>query len=284
MKPKQVKPSRPRGSSANLRERKLQLQQRDDAFIALVSAKLPPTESELLDLARQHSIPPSIAIELFYKTGFKLRARGLFKRRRPASETETTQQGLAFSVFSQNQGMFRKLAKPFLLRGVPLEMLYDYCLDNTFHAVEYFDETHPSGIKLKAWVFTCWKSAMRTALRDYSVQRTRFRSMEVPRSKDPADRLVHEPVAKTRRPDEILQRSQEFSERFAQRERLHRALFRLPDRMQAVIRRRFGIGTGVSESLRDIGHDLGVTHERVRQIESDALKKLRNLMEQSESR
>lgn len=42
-----------------------------------------------------------------------------------------------------------------------------------------------------------------------------------------------------------------------------------------VVKRRFGIGGGNKETLEDIGKDYDVTRERIRQIESSAMKKLR---------
>jgi RNA polymerase primary sigma factor len=49
----------------------------------------------------------------------------------------------------------------------------------------------------------------------------------------------------------------------------------LTEREQLVLRRRFAIGGGRTHSLEQIGQQLGVTRERVRQIERGALEKLR---------
>ena len=48
----------------------------------------------------------------------------------------------------------------------------------------------------------------------------------------------------------------------------------LYDRERRVIERRFGLGNDQPNTLEEIGADMGVTRERVRQIEAKALKKL----------
>jgi RNA polymerase primary sigma factor len=54
-----------------------------------------------------------------------------------------------------------------------------------------------------------------------------------------------------------------------------RALSALSPREESVIRLRFGIGQGESMTLEEVGQILGVTRERIRQIEEKALMKLR---------
>ncbi|PWU54788.1 RNA polymerase subunit sigma [Micromonospora sp. S4605] len=49
----------------------------------------------------------------------------------------------------------------------------------------------------------------------------------------------------------------------------------LPERAVRIVERRFGLGTGEEETLEDIAVDYGVTRERIRQIQSKSLAKLR---------
>jgi len=53
----------------------------------------------------------------------------------------------------------------------------------------------------------------------------------------------------------------------------------LEDKQRAVVDRRFGLHGHHRETLDQIGEEIGVTRERVRQIQQDALQKLRTLME-----
>ncbi len=64
-------------------------------------------------------------------------------------------------------------------------------------------------------------------------------------------------------------------------EELERAFARLTPREQTVIALRFGIDDGYSHTLSEIGQKLGVTRERVRQLEGEALMKLRALLDQA---
>lgn len=60
-----------------------------------------------------------------------------------------------------------------------------------------------------------------------------------------------------------------------------RCIESLDSREANIIRRRFGIGSGKSESLQDIAADFGVSRERIRQLEARAKYKLRKLMERT---
>jgi RNA polymerase primary sigma factor len=58
-------------------------------------------------------------------------------------------------------------------------------------------------------------------------------------------------------------------------DRLRAVLGTLPDRSATVMRMRFGLDDGRARTLDEVGKDLGLTRERIRQIERDTLKDLR---------
>ncbi len=59
-------------------------------------------------------------------------------------------------------------------------------------------------------------------------------------------------------------------------EQLHAVLGTLPEREAGVVSMRFGLTGGQPKTLDEIGKAYGVTRERIRQIESQAMSKLRN--------
>jgi RNA polymerase primary sigma factor len=62
----------------------------------------------------------------------------------------------------------------------------------------------------------------------------------------------------------------------ALRQEINAALASLSPRETLVIRLRFGLKDGQPRTLEEVGHKFGVTRERIRQIEADALRKLRH--------
>ena len=62
-------------------------------------------------------------------------------------------------------------------------------------------------------------------------------------------------------------------------DRLREALATLSEREEHILRLRFGIGNYQEHTLEEVGQELGVTRERIRQIETSALKTLRRYLE-----
>ena len=65
-------------------------------------------------------------------------------------------------------------------------------------------------------------------------------------------------------------------------ERIKHLLERMSKREQKILKLRFGLKDGVPHTLRDTAKHFGITRERVRQIESAAMKKMREYMLQQE--
>ena len=57
---------------------------------------------------------------------------------------------------------------------------------------------------------------------------------------------------------------------------IEEALLELNEREQQVVRMRFGLDDGQIRTLEEVGRAFGVTRERIRQIESKTLAKLRH--------
>ena len=55
----------------------------------------------------------------------------------------------------------------------------------------------------------------------------------------------------------------------------------LPDKQKEVVIRRFGLRGHESYTLEEVGRDIGLTRERVRQIQVEALKRLREILEKN---
>jgi RNA polymerase primary sigma factor len=76
--------------------------------------------------------------------------------------------------------------------------------------------------------------------------------------------------------DSSLAEPEESATREALRERIRAILDELPPRERRVLQMRYGIGSNSDATLAEIGAELGLTRERVRQIERETLRKLRD--------
>ena len=77
-------------------------------------------------------------------------------------------------------------------------------------------------------------------------------------------------------PDEVSPSPEDELLSEAQRRGIERILSTLDTREADVIKWRFGLFDGIEYTLSEIGKKLGISRERVRQIEGDALRKLRH--------
>ncbi|WP_188191859.1 sigma-70 family RNA polymerase sigma factor [Nonomuraea sp. SYSU D8015] len=75
--------------------------------------------------------------------------------------------------------------------------------------------------------------------------------------------------------DEDGAQVQELTERRALSDELHQVVTALPPREAFIIRLRYGLSGQEVQSYSEIGEQLGLTRERIRQLEKQALKRLR---------
>jgi RNA polymerase primary sigma factor len=76
--------------------------------------------------------------------------------------------------------------------------------------------------------------------------------------------------------DDLLPKPSDAAFQEVLREQLHDALDGLDPREREVLEMRFGLVDGQTRTLEEVGNILGVTRERIRQIETKALRKLRH--------
>lgn len=100
-------------------------------------------------------------------------------------------------------------------------------------------------------------------------------SVDIPIGKD-ADRVLLDAIPDEMNPDPFaaLQETDVVAH-------LDIWLNELTEKQRAVVERRFGLHGREKATLEEVGDEIGVTRERVRQIQIDALKKLREVMERS---
>ena len=101
----------------------------------------------------------------------------------------------------------------------------------------------------------------------------RVTSMDIPVGPD-SDRSIAETIADTQvtDPSQLLQDS-DIKDSIAS------WLDELSDKQREVVSRRFGLRGYESSTLEEVGREIGLTRERVRQIQVEALKRLRAIME-----
>ena len=85
-------------------------------------------------------------------------------------------------------------------------------------------------------------------------------------------------------PDKELPEQESIIEGIALKQKIMDALSVLTPREEEIIRMRFAIGYGCTSTLDEVGKKFGLTRERIRQIEEEALKKLAKSKAASELR
>lgn len=101
----------------------------------------------------------------------------------------------------------------------------------------------------------------------------RITSVDTPRTED-FDKSLLDTIADEQNPDPMLVLQEEDLLKH-----IDLWLSQLNEKQRIVVEKRFGIGGGEIATLEEVGAEIGITRERVRQIQIEALKKLRELLE-----
>ncbi|MDH3831823.1 MAG: RNA polymerase sigma factor RpoS, partial [Gammaproteobacteria bacterium] len=101
----------------------------------------------------------------------------------------------------------------------------------------------------------------------------RVTSVDVPVGKD-SDKLVIDAI-----PDETITDPSDLLQDEDVLVNLETWISQLSDKQREVVERRFGLHGYKISTLEEVGNEIGVTRERVRQIQMDALKRLREILE-----
>jgi RNA polymerase nonessential primary-like sigma factor len=103
----------------------------------------------------------------------------------------------------------------------------------------------------------------------------RVASVDAPMDADP-DRSLLDAIA-----DESVQAPENIMQSEAMQTQIKAWLQELSDKQRQVVERRFGLNGHEIATLEEVGADIGVTRERVRQIQVEALKRLRMILEKN---
>jgi RNA polymerase sigma factor (sigma-70 family) len=123
-----------------------------------------------------------------------------------------------------------------------------------WHAIQGYDPRRGTAFSTYAWVAICRQIHQRA--RELS-QETDIRAQGVP--------ATWEEVEPEERVEQILIL-----------EALEELVGRLPERLRRVVVRRYGLEADPPRTLQEVGDELGLTRERIRQLQQDALAWLRH--------
>ena len=279
---------------------------------ALVRGKQSLRQSEMLERRITRALREAgLAFEVVVETYRELTKAAASSRRRARGEAAGREQlrtaGTSLASYEvtkqrfvrHNLKLVVKFAKQYRGMGVPfLDLIQEGNL-GLIRAVEKFD--HHRGHKFSTYAAWWIHQAMIRAVQKHSRTvrapshvydlQLRYKRAEKTLSALEIDRLISTmmPIASTHAPlggtesltlddalaDDSLVDPGETLDRNVVVSEMHALLEDLEPRERAVIERRFGLGEQPIQTLQVIGQRLGLSRERVRQIEAKALERLR---------
>jgi RNA polymerase primary sigma factor len=199
-----------------------------------------------------------------------------------AEEEETAKKAAAgdkaarAKLLNANLRFVVHVAKRYQSSGVPLADLIGEGNVGLIHAVEHFNPD--AGSHFVSYAIWWIRQSIARAIREkYQTIRCPAGtslpepvSLDMPANPEAGDSPLSDYLVddKTPSPEEVALND-------SLRGQIDKALKALDSREAAIIRRRYGLDTGAPGTLNEVGYEFSITKERVRQIESRALRRLR---------
>jgi len=213
-----------------------------------------------------------------------------------------------------NIGLVSQAAKGFLNKGLDDDDIYSEGIRGLIDAVKGYNPK--TGYKFSTYATTCIKNSIKKALADQSrtiripnyLSQIKRKTAEIlVKHSDPSieelvtlvkaefkstntKRLVHSSsighclrlIKMERKSPETIENKEERRKETTIEEKeqldfLNSAIKELDDRTAEIFNRRFGLNDFSPQTLQEIGTELGLTRERVRQIETEGMQMLRKI-------
>lgn len=185
--------------------------------------------------------------------------------------------GMDFSDLLQEGtiGLLKAIDKWDVKRGVPFKNYASWwVMDAITRAISHNSRTIklPANIAKSLSSFRRFKDREMQGLEEkneeYSVKMEGYQTISVTLSIDTVNETYDEPIS------EMLESQERSVNEIVIKDQVEHLLNKLPVRDRHVVRMRFGLGGKPPRTLEEVGEVLGISYERVRQIETEAIRAL----------